>query len=96
MTGPLTGFVLARIDEDEERALRECAAKRALVALHAEGTIQVLAHIPARPSGECAACGRASEYGDGGRNEPWPCPTILAVASVYRDHPDYRPEWDAR
>jgi hypothetical protein len=23
----------------------------------------------------------------------WPCETLLALASVYADHPDYRDEW---
>jgi hypothetical protein len=25
--------------------------------------------------------------------ESIPCPTILALAAVYKDHPDYRQEW---
>ena len=60
------------------RALAECKAKRAIIELHKPGL------APAYEGYE-KVC---SEDRD-----DWPCPTLRVLASVYSDHPGYRPEW---
>lgn len=55
---------------DPASVLRRCAADRTLLELHAQDSL---------PNGidldECRTCG--------GVNEPWPCPTLLAIAEGY-------------
>jgi len=61
------------------RVLAECAAKRAIVALHQS--------FEARGY-ECLTCGTVGEYG-----VDWPCDTLRALALPYADHADYLEEW---
>ena len=63
------------------RVLAECEAKQQIVELHPR------CNVHDRPGEECDACQRC---GDGSL---WPCETLLAVASVYADHPDHDPAW---
>lgn len=100
----ITEFLLARIAEDEAaadrvefrpylgegapelltaRVLAECEAKRQIIELHQR------CNVHDHPGDECDACQRC---GDG---SIWPCDTLLAVASVYADHPDFDPAWRA-
>ena len=100
-------FLLARIAEDEREAkiclaqyqrgeggstprwtrqLAECAAKRAIIAQHR--------HDP-DPQGEmggdvCTMC-----VDSGPEAQGWPCMTLLPLASIYSDHPDYQQDWAA-
>ena len=101
----ITRFLLARLDEQESRAnplrylpgkyggeavarrlLADCAAKRRIVELHqpeyAPATDWQGAHLS-------CSCNPTDEF----LGTDWPCRTLLAVASVYADHPDYREEW---
>lgn len=65
---------------DPHRVLAVCAAHRRIVELHAPmGTARVV----------CAVCWNARFVG----HEDWPCPTLLALAQPYADHPDFREEW---
>jgi hypothetical protein len=81
------GLAAHMVRNSPARVLREVDAKRAIAALHkGEPSMH---HEPPRPERYCAACG----VDDGWYNVPWPCPTILAVAAIYGDHPDYQPEW---
>jgi len=100
MSQTITEFLEARIDEDEQRAssgwarlgdsrwdtteygqdiltpsavLAECAAKRAIIALH---------DLSLDPCDEFDASFKSV-----------PCETLLTIAAVYKDHPDYRQEW---
>lgn len=85
----LTEFLLARIDEDEDRAneagdfqgprlLAEVAAKRRIVELHAQD----------RDRGWCLeGCGMRSGW------TGYPCDTLKTMAAVYADHDDYRSGW---
>lgn len=68
---------------DPARVLRECAAKRAIMDIHSDR------------DGDCARCSDYAWFAilDGGEHEEFPCPTIRHLAAVYRDHPDYQPEW---
>jgi hypothetical protein len=73
-------------DEDGDstkRVLAECAAKRAIIEQHRES------RFFARHQG-CVVCRTGS-----GPLLPveYPCPTVRALAAVYKDHPDYQPEW---
>jgi hypothetical protein len=69
---------------DPTRALREAQVKQELIALHAAIT------------GCCAVCVE-SPWGYPTPDEvsplAWPCRTVRLLASSWRDHPDYRPEW---
>jgi len=81
---------------DPARALREVAAKRAILELHAI-SVQKISQVPFDPytgervpdayDVECNVCGWAAD-------DPMSaCPTLRHLAAVYCDHPDYRPEW---
>ncbi len=61
-----------------KRALREVEAKRSILADH-ERVMQDMPWERIPPSINCARCSP----------HPWPCPTVLALAAVYSDHPDY-------
>ncbi|WP_436702391.1 DUF6221 family protein [Nocardioides sp. BYT-33-1] len=66
---------------DPNRVLAECEAKRRIIDEHPR------CDVHDRPGAECDACQRC---GDG---SIWPCDTLLALASVYADHPDFDPTW---
>ena len=66
---------------DPARVLAECEAMRRIVG----------EHLPGGEDGKsyCGCC-----WLDDLRTwEPYPCPTMRAVASVYADHPDYQEAW---
>lgn len=77
------------------RVLREVTAKRDVLVIHHLQIIRQEA-TPFNPytgepnepayDGNCETCGWFSP-GHGG------CPTLRAIAAVWSDHPDYRPEW---
>jgi Family of unknown function (DUF6221) len=76
------GPFLAR--HDPARALREVEAKRAILAEHGPAS-------GGRDPDRCRVCtaihdGRAARFRA-------PCPTLLSLAAVYSDHPDYQQEW---
>ena len=64
---------------DPAHVLRECEAKRRIVALHSEGD-----------KGTCYTC---SVNGTRVQDNLIACPTLRDLAAVYADHPDYRDEW---
>lgn len=67
---------------DPIRVLREVAAKRTILVEHADD------------EGQCARCLDSDGITYlGAYTAPWPCPTLRALAAVYSDHPDYRPDW---
>lgn len=76
-------------DECHDRMLAECAAKRAIVALHGPVEDRNWAAIGG-PNNYlwCDSCGSIDDS-----PEPYPCPTLKALAAVYASHPDYRQEW---
>lgn len=110
-TMTLTDFILARIAEAEAvarragegltalnatgvqvmgvevyspaRVLAECKAKRRIVALHRVEEDSW--------GGHCVEC--AYRYSAG---PEWPCQTLLHLASIYNDHPDFQPEWSSQ
>jgi hypothetical protein len=94
--GTVEAITAIAIEHDEKihgrsRVLAECEAKRRIVELHRENDHDGWG------SSTCEACLREWAPGDPGENmqweavmEPWPCPTIHALASVYADHPDFQ------
>ena len=100
--GFLQGSALSpgdRIVAHPARVLAECEAKRRIVELHAEG-------VDYDPNGfrfstgceECVGLELRTFAGQTARLEQpygkrWPCPTIRALAAIYSDHDDFRPEW---
>lgn len=89
MTTELTAFLTARLDDDERaarcdpaRALREVAAKRAILAawMAAEASRNRWNH-PDYRSG--ITDGRSDALAN----------VLRALAAVYCDHPDYLPDW---
>jgi hypothetical protein len=65
------------------RVLAECAAKRAIIDEHREGRFFTTHQ-------GCVVC----RTGDGPMLPVnYPCPTVRALATIYANHPDYRPEW---
>jgi hypothetical protein len=68
------------------RVLADIAAKRRVVELHREVWHTHWADVRETA---CATCTRGPlESGD-----TWPCPTLLALAQPYAEHPDWREEW---
>lgn len=67
---------------DPARALREVAAKRAILAEHRQWVFG--------GTTGCSTCHAGHEIGD---PPPGPCPTLRALAAVYSDHRDYDPAW---
>lgn len=89
----ITGFLLARIAEDEDAARASIptggrrAGKTFWQRRVAEcGAKRALAnwHVPDVEPEFCATCEAT---------ENWPCSTIKMLSSVYFDHPDYDPAW---
>lgn len=74
---------------DPARVLAECAAKRAIVELHA--AFPRIAGWDEAPTVHCATCSECCTT-DWDTNT-YPCPTIRHLATIYADHPDYSPEW---
>ena len=76
---------------DPARALREVAAKRAILAAHGPDPIDKFGGI-AKP--RCLVClaGRDG-YEELWVADSWPCLTLRLLAAVYSDHPDYQQEW---
>lgn len=60
-----------------ERFLSEAEAKSAIIDQHTEG-----------PEGFCG-----DKLGAFGCDERWPCPSLRAIATIYSNHSDFRPEW---
>jgi hypothetical protein len=122
----ITEFLLARIAEDEQQAMKhhesasrhgwgdytcrvlaECEAKRAIIKQHEQWPVLVeherpelaIAHeglesITYRMTSEMAWL-TTKEYIKRFGTEPPTAPMLLALAAVYRGHPDYREEWAA-
>lgn len=72
-----------------ERTMAESAAKRAIIEQHGPGESWYRDY--------CETCAEwwAAEVGEGPPGVPFPCPTLRAVAVVYKDHPDCQQEWAA-
>jgi Family of unknown function (DUF6221) len=70
------------------RVLREVEAKRAILTEHSPGNPALDPEQFERPT--CGVCHAGGWDWD---PENWPCPTVRAIAAVYRDHPDYDPAW---
>lgn len=77
----ITEFLLARI-ADGERWLKP--PTRYLLAICQAHRAIVAEHSPIDP---CDAHGASFET--------IPCDTLRHLAAIYRDHPDYQPEWAA-
>lgn len=77
-----------------ERVLVECEAKRRILHQH----VQMSAGQPLMADYEgadqqCVSCGYAEEWEMTEYGPTFPCPTLLALALPYADHPDFREEW---
>jgi len=68
---------------DPARVLAECAAKRAIIADHAD-MVEAFDSL-----GQLFPGGLMSAEVDA----PWRTKTLYALAAVYADHPDYQQEW---
>lgn len=60
--------------------LAQCAAIRAVVALHEDDR------------GQCSSCAEPDGTGYGSMDE-WPCPTLRALARPWSDHSAYDARW---
>lgn len=70
---------------DPARVLREVEAKRRILDVHAP---EPLSEYVRKSYCEVCQC-----YADGIVEGAYPCATVALLASMYSDHPDYRPEW---
>ena len=64
---------------DPIHVLAQCAALRTVVELHGNDG-----------DGACASCGSFTTLG---YEQRYPCPTLLALAQPYADHPDFEEAW---
>lgn len=78
-----------------ERVLAEIEAKRNTLAIHQRNTENGGDLDP-----DCTKCmswetgvDPYDELVTDAEYDSWPCDTVKALASVYANHPDYRPEW---
>jgi hypothetical protein len=65
------------------RVLAEVAAKREILTIHRPVTVH-------RGDQDVPACDRCDR---GDFDHGWPCATLLALARVYADRPDFDPAW---
>jgi hypothetical protein len=85
-------FVRARLDEDEQTALAGgdsgCAPLSSARLLRQVSALLTVLNDHADDEGYCARCsdGEASVPG---YHSMWPCPTLVALAGIWSDHPDY-------
>ena len=106
----ITEFLEARITEDEllldasrtgewivfDRAVAECAAKRAIIDVHHP-------HDHGGEHGDAVFCDECQwDHGDDSPRidnqsvegfGTHPCRTLALLAAIYADHPDYQQEW---
>lgn len=76
--------VTATYNADPARVLRECAAKRTILATHRP----ILDPYGDPKGATCTMCADSGSNAQG-----FPCSTVRALAAVYSDHPDYQEEW---
>lgn len=92
--------LIADVDEDHLKVAEHIAGHNPARELRQVAALQAIAgrrageHRERRPFGHCETCrdyDNHREYNP----VPWPCPTVRAVASIWADHSDFRPEWIA-
>lgn len=87
---------------DPARVLREVEAKRVILAAHKPYVSSPDPEDPEDDAGLlvydlCAVCVTDKDgYAENWPMDPWPCLPLRAIAAVWSDHPDYRPEWKPR
>ena len=87
------GYITSHIvRHDPARVLRDVEAKRRILAEHEDTQRGYVADHGVNEL-MCVRCADADRDGDPYAEEPYPCPTLRALAAVYFDHPDCRPEW---
>jgi hypothetical protein len=74
---------------DPARVLREVEAKRRVLDRHHAG----VRYEHDRHVRQCIGCGTEGEFDDPVTEDINDCPELRDMASIYADHPDYRPEW---
>jgi len=87
--GHITGLTAHIARHDPARVFREAGAKRAILAQHGPAN-------GGRDADRCRVCTAIAHTGMGhadARRFRAPCPTLLFLAAVWSDHPDYRKEW---
>jgi hypothetical protein len=82
------------------RVLAECEAKRRIIEAHSPPvpyTTPSGFEFEPEPeqSNQCRSCGYAELWEIEQYGPTYPCPTLLALAAVYSDHPDFDPGWMA-
>lgn len=93
----LTEFLLARIAEDEADALRAVDGNGVMAVFASGGRKRHLDRwSPSRVLAECGAKRDVIQIAvlpdHQSFSSPW-VDALVVMASVYSDHPDYRPEW---
>lgn len=87
--GSILATALPDSPAEPARLLRECEAKRHIVAEH-RVTMTARAKHEDRRYTSCLTC---DPHPVMEAPNPGPCPTLLALASVYADSPDYDLAW---
>jgi uncharacterized protein DUF6221 len=91
-SGPMSGnSVTINTAWLPDRVLREVAAKRVIMAAHGPDELNRFGSVQ---SPLCLVCITDREgYEELWEADKWPCLPLRALAAVYSNHPDYRPEW---
>jgi hypothetical protein len=83
----LTEFVLARIEEDWEAALRRAASSKSLAGQLYPARARADYEAKRQIVGQVFDLDRHDGYTEATRD------AVRSLAAVYADHPDYREEW---
>jgi hypothetical protein len=80
--------------ERKARAFREVEFRRKIIALHGPNGNPLDEWYGSNV--RCTECGGYNlvpGYGAMGYSRPWPCKTLLALAAIDSDHPDFDRNW---
>jgi hypothetical protein len=75
------------------RFLAECEAKRRIIEAHPLTHDVVAVHSGETPGVACANCAALGRSEKDIVEDLGPCDTLLALASIYSDHPDFDEAW---
>jgi hypothetical protein len=76
-----------------DRVLAECEAKRRIIEAHPLTHDVVAVHSGETPGVACANCAALGRSEKDIVEDLGPCDTLLALASIYSDHPDFDEAW---
>ena len=80
-----------RVSVGVGRVLAECEAKRRIVEWHS--AMENDLHDGSLDRRHALLCSECTDVDPYSNQVAYPCRTLLTIASVYADHPDFNPAW---